>query len=55
MGSSMDLVVNSLVVSGSNVYAGGYCYNSSGSRMAGYWKNGTWISLSMGKVKSLVL
>ena len=27
------------------VYAGGYCYNSSGVIVAGYWKNGEWNGL----------
>jgi hypothetical protein len=38
--------VNSLVVSGSDVYAGGYSANASSTSVAGYWKNGTWVGLT---------
>ncbi len=43
--ATKDSDVWSLVVSGSDVYAGGGSYNSSGVVVAGYWKNGTWIGL----------
>jgi len=56
---SYNAVVTSLVVSGSNVYAGGSCNNSSNSQ-AGYWLNGSWNGLtnpngSYAAVNSLVL
>ena len=38
--------VTSLVVSGADVYAGGFSVNSSGVTVAGYWKNDAWIGLS---------
>jgi hypothetical protein len=34
-----------LVVSGGNVYAGGYSENSAGYGVAGYWFNGNWVGL----------
>jgi hypothetical protein len=46
MNGSYAGVVTSLVVSGSNVYAGGWCSNSSGVAAAGYWLNGSWVTLS---------
>jgi hypothetical protein len=44
-----DSMVSSLVVLGSDWYAGGYITSSVGSssrREAGYWKNGSWIALA---------
>src|SRR5208283_822957 len=38
-------VANSLVVSGSTVYVGGYCGNGS-TAIAGYWVNGNWVGLT---------
>jgi hypothetical protein len=38
--------VNSLVMSGSDLYAGGYRYDQAHREfMPGYWKNGTWVAL----------
>jgi len=37
--------VTSLYISGSDVYAGGYCDDSSGKYVPGYWKNSTWVGL----------
>ena len=39
-------MVRSLVVSGNDVYAGGYSGNSSGVAVPGYWKNGVWTALT---------
>jgi hypothetical protein len=44
-----DSMVSSLVVLGSDWYAGGYITSSVGSssrREVGYWKNGSWIALA---------
>jgi len=38
--------VLSLMVSGSDVYAGGYSVDGSGGEVAGYWKDGTWAPLA---------
>jgi hypothetical protein len=38
--------VTSLVVSGSDVYAGGWSTNSSGAQVADDWKDGVWTALS---------
>jgi hypothetical protein len=38
--------VISLVISGSDVYAGGYCDDVSGKYVPGYWKNHTWVGLT---------
>jgi len=43
--SSRASNVRSLVVLGSDVYAGGYSTNSSGVTVAGYWLNGSWNGL----------
>jgi len=37
--------VTSMFVSGTDVYAAGYCNNSVGVSMPGYWLNGVWIEL----------
>jgi hypothetical protein len=48
-------------VSGNDVFAGGYCQNSSGVPVAGYWLNGTWVGLALptgfitGDVNALVV
>ena len=53
---SVGSKVNSLVVSGAHVYAGGYSTDSSLSGLAGYWLDGTWNALSGGEsVNSLVV
>jgi hypothetical protein len=44
-GSQYGAGVNSLVVSGSEVWAGGYSA-SSGTAVAGYWKDGAWVGLT---------
>lgn len=36
----------SLVVSGADVYAGGYNTDSANAGVPGYWKNGTWVGLT---------
>ena len=41
-----DSIVNSLAVSGSDVYAGGYNTNDTRVNVPGYWKNGTLINLT---------
>ena len=38
--------VTSLLVSGSDVFAGGYSDNSAGMLAPGYWKNGSWVGLT---------
>ncbi len=45
-GSSYTSEVESLVIVGSDVYAGGACVNSSGALVAGYWKDGNWVGLT---------
>lgn len=38
--------VSSLVISGTDVYAGGYSRNSDSVAVPGYWKNSTWVPVS---------
>ena len=38
--------VNSVALSGSDVYAGGWSTNNIGVEVAGYWLNGTWVGLT---------
>lgn len=43
--STKEAGVAALFVSGTDVYAAGYCYNSSSVEVAGYWLNGKWHEL----------
>ena len=42
----IDETTETEVYGGPGVYAGGYCINSADVRVAGYWKNGTWVGLT---------
>ena len=43
-----DSQVNVVVLTATDVYAGGYCRNSENLMIPGYWKNGQWIGLVPG-------
>ena len=43
-----DSMVNVVVLTATDVYAGGYCVNSESKMIPGYWKNGQWIGLDPG-------
>ena len=45
--------VNSIFVSGNDVYAGGYIHGKDAA-LGGYWKNGKWVGLSNAKYGSMV-
>ena len=47
-GRPYNAVANSVIVSGSNIYAGGYSMTSSGGSDSGDWSNGTWANLTAG-------
>jgi hypothetical protein len=49
--------VVALVISGGDIYAGGWCWSgsSSSTQVSGIWKNGTWTQLGSQTITSLVL
>jgi hypothetical protein len=41
-----NMMVESIVVSGSDVYVGGGSDDSTGILVAGYWRNGAWVGFA---------